>query len=86
MKNKQLPTEPAYGQAFYSDAGFATLGQVLQRMTNSTYKDALQSLSKRLGLESTSSFAPNASDASIVALPGDPSQSSWGFDNQLVSP
>lgn len=87
MRDHNSPTTPPFGEALYSDAGFAILGQVLERVTGQSYNNALQSvLAEPLGLGSSTTFEPTGSDLNAVVLPGSASVSSWGFDNQISAP
>lgn len=53
MKDLKRPVMPAFQTAMYSDAGFGLLGQVLEKLTNQTYEDALQTyLAEPLSLNS----------------------------------
>lgn len=86
MKAKR-PVIPPFETALYSDAGFAVLGRVLERLTGLPYNDALQSvLAEPLGLNGTSTFAPPDNGLNALVVPGNASQSSWGFDNQILAP
>lgn len=86
MRDSQYPTQPAYQTPYYSDAGFAVLGRLLERMKNQTYNDALQSvLSKSLGLNHTTSMKPTGENLNAIVLPGSSAESSWGFDPQIAA-
>src|SRR3954464_1244316 len=83
MRDTKRAVVPAFQASLYSDAGFGILGRVLEKLTNKTYAEALQSgLVGPLGLKSSSSIKP--SDKGLNALATN--DSSWGFDNQLTAP
>ncbi|WAO95744.1 Beta-lactamase domain-containing protein [Fusarium falciforme] len=87
MKDKKHPVALPFRASLYSDAGFALLGVVLQRITGLTYNDAIQAaLAAPLGLNSSTTFEPNDHDVNALILPGSPAESSWGFDNQVTAP
>lgn len=87
MKDKKHPVALPFRASLYSDAGFALLGVVLQRITGLTYNDAVQAaLAAPLGLNSSTTFEPNGHDVNALILPGSPAESSWGFDNQVTAP
>lgn len=87
MRDIKRPVIPAFQTAMYSDAGFGILGRVLERLTNQTYAEALQSvLAHPLGLKSTSSIVPPDEGLNALAIPGNSAESSWGKDNQVTAP
>lgn len=87
MKDQERPVAPVFTTALYSDAGYAMLGRVLERLTNQSYEDALQThLAKPLGLESTGSIEPKAEDRNALAIPGNATVSTWGKDNPITAP
>lgn len=87
MRDRKRPVIPPFQTPLYSDAGFGVLGRVLERLTGLPYADAVQSvLSAPLGLNSTSAIAPPREGLNGLVLPGDFTESSWGFDNQLTAP
>jgi CubicO group peptidase (beta-lactamase class C family) len=87
MRDAKRPVAPVFQTALYSDAGFGILGQVLERLTNQTYAETLQSvLAGPLGLDSTSSIVMPSEGLNAIVMPGDFTVSSWGFDNQLSAP
>jgi CubicO group peptidase (beta-lactamase class C family) len=62
----------------YSNAAFATLGLVLEEVANSSFDEALQNLLVApLGLNGTTSSAPNSTNA---VIPGDAAASGWDID------
>ncbi|KAM0347655.1 hypothetical protein ACHAPU_004668 [Fusarium lateritium] len=84
MRNQQLPTAPPYRSALYSDAGYAVLTLVLERLTGKVYEEAVTDiLFKPLGMNSSSTTAPNGTDVDAVARIG--LQGSWGVDIPLVA-
>ncbi|KAM0430062.1 hypothetical protein ACHAPT_006068 [Fusarium lateritium] len=86
MKDKKRPVALPFRASIYSDAGFAILGVVLQRITGLTYNDAVQAtLATPLGLNSSTTFEPKDHDVNALILPGTSSESSWGFDNQVTA-
>jgi CubicO group peptidase (beta-lactamase class C family) len=83
MRNNQLPTIAPYRSALYSDAGYAVLTLVLERLTGEEYKDAVKSLIfEPLGMNSSSSVAPNGTDIDAVERIG---LGSWGTDFPVVA-
>ncbi|KAF4468817.1 beta-lactamase [Fusarium albosuccineum] len=87
MKDKKRPVTLPSQASIYSDAGFAILGVVLQRITGLSYNEAIQSvLAGPLGLNSTTSMEPKDKDVNALILPGSADESSWGFDNQVTAP
>lgn len=85
--DKKHPVALPFRASLYSDAGFALLGVVLQRITGLTYNDAIQAaLAAPLGLNSSTTFEPSDHDVNALILPGSPAESSWGFDNQVTAP
>ncbi|KAJ3525903.1 hypothetical protein NM208_g11436 [Fusarium decemcellulare] len=87
MKDKKRPVTLPFQASIYSDAGFAILGVVLQRITGLSYNEAIQSvLAGPLGLNSTTSTEPKDKDVNALILPGSAEESSWGFDNQVTAP
>ncbi|KAF5009443.1 hypothetical protein FDECE_4325 [Fusarium decemcellulare] len=87
MKDKKRPVTLPFQASIYSDAGFAILGVVLQRITGLSYNEAIQSvLAGPLGLNSTTSTEPKDKDVNALILPGSADESSWGFDNQVTAP
>lgn len=87
MRDLKKPVAPAFATTLYSDSGFQVLGQVLQRVTNLTFNEAIQKvLSKPLGLNSTSSFKPKDGETfNGLVLPGDEvtGYQDWGLDSQI---
>ncbi|KAG6356379.1 hypothetical protein INS49_015767 [Diaporthe citri] len=62
----------------YSNAAFATLGLVLEEVGNSSFDEALRGLLiAPLGLNGTTSSAPNSTNA---VIPGDATASGWDSD------
>lgn len=89
MRDRKRPVEPPFETPLYSDAGFAVLGRVLERLTGLPYADAVQSvLSAPLGLNSTSAIEPPSKGLNALIVPGSAEfgESSWGFDNQITAP
>lgn len=83
MRDYQLPTTAPYRSALYSDAGFAVLTLVLERLTGEEYKDAVKSvLFKPLGMESSSTVVPNGTGIDAVDRTG---LLSWGVDLPIVA-
>ncbi|KAF5002422.1 hypothetical protein FGRMN_434 [Fusarium graminum] len=84
MRDQQLPTAPPYRSALYSDAGYAVLTLVLERLTGKVYGDAVTDiLFKPLGMNSSSTKAPNGNNVDAVARIG--LGGSWGIDLPLVA-
>ena len=87
MRDDRRPASQTFSNPLYSDAGYIVLGRVLERMTNSTYSEALRTLLvEPLGLEGTSTLMPEGDDLNAVALPGDWLESNWFQPNQLTAP
>lgn len=87
MRDQTSPTTLPFGQALYSDAGFATLGRVLERITGQFYNEALRSiLVEPLGLNSSTTIEPANRDLNAMILPGSLRESSWGLDSQISAP
>ncbi|KAJ4304649.1 hypothetical protein N0V90_000175 [Kalmusia sp. IMI 367209] len=85
MRDLKRPIIPAFQTAVYSDAGFGVLGRVLERLTNQTYEDALQThLAKPLRLPSTGGKLPVAEGLNALAIPGNSSVTGWGKDNHVT--
>ncbi|KAI6776553.1 hypothetical protein HG530_000498 [Fusarium avenaceum] len=83
MRDNQLPTTAPYRSALYSDAGYAVLTLLLERLTGQEYKDAVKSvLFKPLGMNSSSSVTPNGTDIDAVDRTG---LGSWGADFPIVA-
>ncbi|KAK7710790.1 hypothetical protein SLS64_005695 [Diaporthe eres] len=76
-----LDRRPAYmpnTTPAYSNAAFATLGLVLEEVSNSSFDEALRRLLVApLGLNGTTSSAPNSTNA---VIPGDATASGWDHD------
>ncbi|KAF2735114.1 beta-lactamase/transpeptidase-like protein [Polyplosphaeria fusca] len=86
MRDVKRPVVPVFQTAMYSDAGFGVLGRVIERLTNQSYADALQThLAVPLGLKSVSTFEPPADGLNALAIPGGDLVSSWGTDNQITA-
>ncbi|GJN76845.1 hypothetical protein PLIIFM63780_000333 [Purpureocillium lilacinum] len=86
MRNEKRPTMPPFQRPLYSDGGWAILGRVLERLTNLPLNDALQkALSKPLDLNYTAYMKPPRNDTNAIVLPGSLDESSWGYDNQVIS-
>lgn len=87
MRDVKRPVAPTFFTALYSDAGFGVLGRVLERVTNQTYSDAVQSvLAGPLGLNGTSSIVQAGEGLNALAIPGNAAESSWAKDNQISAP
>ncbi|KAM0228445.1 hypothetical protein ACHAP5_011940 [Fusarium lateritium] len=83
MRDTQLPTTTPYRSALYSDAGFAVLTLVLERLTGEEYKDAVETvLFEPLGMNSSSAIAPNGTDIDAVDRTG---LGAWGIDFAIVA-
>jgi len=86
MRDAQASVIPVFHDALYSDAGFGVLGRVIERITNQTYEDALQTyLAKPLGLNYTGTTEPASDGLNALAIPGNFTVSSWGQDNHITS-
>jgi hypothetical protein len=86
MRTK-TPIIPAFQTALYSDAGWGVLGRVIEKLTNSSYDDALQKkLAEPLGLKHTGTIEPTADGLNALALPGSAAESSWGQYNVVTNP
>ena len=91
MKDK-WPVIPVHQTAMYSDAGFGILGQVLERLTNQSYFEAIKThLTEPLGLDSTGATLPPDEGLNALALPPGEGElrgllSSWGQDNPITAP
>jgi CubicO group peptidase (beta-lactamase class C family) len=84
MRDVDPPVMPPFETTLYSDGGYGVLGRVLERLTNQTYSEALQSLiTQPLGLNSTSVYLPQV-DFNALAFPAN--VTSWGVDNQVTAP
>jgi CubicO group peptidase (beta-lactamase class C family) len=84
MKEKRTFTPPWQTPA-YSDAGFATLGRVLERITGMKYEAAIHYvLSIPLGLNSTSTPVPTGDGVNALAVTD--TLTTWGWDNQITAP
>lgn len=85
MRKKHPVTSP-YRTAVYSDGGFAVLAQVLSRMTDKSYEDAVRTLLfEPLGMDDSTFAAPTGSgrnniDRSLLDTPF----TSWGLDVPIV--
>jgi CubicO group peptidase (beta-lactamase class C family) len=87
MRDVKRPVIPAFQTALYSDSGFGVLGRILERLTNQTYAEALQTvLAGPLGLKGTSSIVLPDKGLNALAIPGNYAESSWGKDNQIIAP
>jgi CubicO group peptidase (beta-lactamase class C family) len=87
MLNQEQPVTPVFQTSLYADSGFGILGLVLERLTNQTYADAMQThLAKPLDLSGSGSVEPPAEGLNALALPGNESVSNWGIDNPITSP
>lgn len=81
MKDKSPVTSP-WQTPEYSDAGYAILGRVLERLTGMQYEEAIHNiLSVPLGLNSTSTTVPTGDDVNALAITNIPI-TTWGFDFQ----
>jgi CubicO group peptidase (beta-lactamase class C family) len=80
------PVTPPYGTALYSDQGYFLLSRVLERITNSTYDEAIESiLGEPLGLNITT-VMPKGDDVNGIIFPGTPGiDTAWGYDNVLIA-
>ncbi|KAH7153562.1 beta-lactamase/transpeptidase-like protein [Dactylonectria macrodidyma] len=81
------PVMSSFRNAAYSDAGFATLGLVLERLSGLPYKDAIKKLLfDPLSLDDMTTIAPNGSDVNAInRLPID-NTSAWGLDIPITTP
>ncbi|KAF2187570.1 beta-lactamase/transpeptidase-like protein [Zopfia rhizophila CBS 207.26] len=92
MRDIKRPVIPAFQTAMYSDAGFGILGRVLERLTNQTYEDALQThLAEPLGLKFTRATVPPTEGLNALAIPPGEGElqgflSSWAQDNHITAP
>lgn len=83
MRDMQHPVISPFRTAVYSDAGFVVLGQVLARLSGTSYVDALSNVVlEPLGLHDTSTTAPTGSDANVIDRSSQ-ADSSWGYDVPL---
>lgn len=83
MRNMQRPVISPFRTAIYSDAGFVLLGQVLARLSGTSYVDGLNNVVlEPLGLHDTSTAAPSGPDANVINR-STQANSSWGFDLPL---
>lgn len=86
MRDNKRPVIPPWQAATYSDAGFAILGRVLERVSGLPYNDALKTLLvEPLGLKSTSALEPKGDDLNALIVGGGMPISSWGSDNQIIA-
>lgn len=83
MRDMQHPVISPFRTAVYSDAGFVVLGQVLARLSATSYVDALNKVVlEPLGLHETSTTAPTGPDANVIDRSSQ-ADSSWGYDVPL---
>ncbi|KAH7120362.1 beta-lactamase/transpeptidase-like protein [Dactylonectria estremocensis] len=81
------PVISSFRNAVYSDAGFATLGLVLERLSGLPYKDAIQKLLfDPLGLDDMSTIVPNGSDVNAINRRRIDNTSAWGLDLPITTP
>ncbi|RFN48822.1 beta-lactamase-like protein [Fusarium flagelliforme] len=86
MKERKRPVVLPFETPAYSDGGYAMLGGILHRLTGMPYNEAIQSiLSEPLDLGVSGSVEPQGDDRNVLAIPGDPSVSSWGQDRQVLA-
>lgn len=84
---KKRPVISPFRNAVYSDAGFALLGVVLERLSGRPYKDAVQqNLFNPLGLDNMSTTVPNGSDVNAINRLPLSNTSSWGLEIPIVTP
>lgn len=84
---KKRPVISTSRNAVYSDAGFALLGVVLERLSGQPYKDALQqNIFNPLGLNNMSTTVPNGTDVNAINRLPLSNTSSWGLEIPIVTP
>lgn len=88
MRDQKRPVFKPWTNALYSDASWAVLGRVLERLTGQPYEVALQTaLTDQLGLNSTSAIEPASEGLNAVLIPNtNDSVSAWGLDNLVTAP
>lgn len=85
MRDMQRPVIPPFRTAAYSDAGFVVLGELLARLSGSSYAEALHDIVLGpLGLHDTSTTAPTGPDANVINR-STQANSSWGNDITLYA-
>lgn len=85
MRDEQRPVISPFRTAVYSDAGFAVLGEVLARLSDTGYLGALRDLLfEPLGLNHTSITAPTDPGANVIDR-STQANSAWGEDNLLFA-
>lgn len=88
MRDQKRPVARPWTSAQYSDASWAVLGRVLERLTSQPYAEALHfAVAGPLGLKSSTALEPPKDKLNAVAIPtvGD-AISAWGLDNNITAP
>jgi CubicO group peptidase (beta-lactamase class C family) len=68
-------------RTLYSDAGYATLGHVLERISGMSYNDAIADiLNKPLGLDTLTATPPNGTDLNAIDRSPIDAGTAWGVD------
>lgn len=87
MRDNKRPVVSPFRNAVYSDSGFALLGQVLARLSNQTYEDAVRDiLANPLGLNSTTASVPKGTDVNAINRALFTNVTSYGLDVPIVYP
>ncbi|KAI8186558.1 hypothetical protein KHU50_001308 [Colletotrichum sp. SAR 10_65] len=87
MRDNKRPVVSPFRNAVYSDSGFALLGQVLARLSNQTYEDAVRDiLANPLGLNSTTTSVPKGTDVNAINRALFTDETSYGLDVPIVYP
>uniref|UniRef100_L2FTV4 Uncharacterized protein n=1 Tax=Colletotrichum fructicola (strain Nara gc5) TaxID=1213859 RepID=L2FTV4_COLFN len=87
MRDNKRPVVSPFRNAVYSDSGFALLGQVLARLSNQTYEDAVRDiLANPLGLNSTTASVPKGTDVNAINRALFTDVTSYGLDVPIVYP
>ncbi|KAJ0375315.1 hypothetical protein COL26b_006526 [Colletotrichum chrysophilum] len=87
MRDNKRPVVSPFRNAVYSDSGFALLGQVLARLSNQTYEDAVRDiLANPLGLNSTTASVPKGTEVNAINRALFTDVTSYGLDVPIVYP
>lgn len=88
MRDQKRPVIKPWTNALYSDASWAVLGRVLERLTGQPYEDAVQTaLATPLGLNGSTALEPSSEGLNAVRIPTtETDPSAWALDNLITAP
>jgi CubicO group peptidase (beta-lactamase class C family) len=85
LRDGKVPTMAPGTRPSYSDAGYAVLGHVLERISGMSYQDAIRDiLNTPLGLETLTATPPNGTDLDAIDRRPLAADSAWGVDVPIL--